>query len=304
MILVMGATGSIGRHLVRRLRQDRVPFKALVRDEAKGRELGCELVVGDFDDPASLAAAMRGVDRLFLNTAGAQPVHGEQPMIRRQKSAVDAARAAGVRRIVKVSVWNAHEGGRLAEGAHWEIERHLRASGTGWSVLQPSGFMQNFAPGAGAFAGDELVGAYGDGAVSYIDAFDIAACAAELLTGPYGHGESYVLTGPQALTQADIARELSQALGRPVRHVNLTPAALAAALKAQGLPGPFADDVAALSEAVATGYLAATTGAVRELTGRAPRTFREFLDADPEAPRAHSASGSGTGDAAQVPRGE
>ncbi|MFC4121555.1 SDR family oxidoreductase [Nonomuraea zeae] len=281
-----GATGSIGTHLVRLLLDRGVPVKALVRDEARGSALGCELVAGDFDDPSSLAAAMRGVDRLFLNAGGAQPVDGEQPMIRQQRAAIDAARAAGVSRVVKISVWHAHRGGRLAEGAHWEIEEHLKASGLGWSILQPSGFMQNFITGAGAFTTDgELAGAYGDAGVSYIDCHDVAACAAALLTGSAGLGETYVLTGPRALSHAEIAQELSTALGRTVGHVALSPDELATALRAQGLPERFADDVAELSRQVATGSLEATTDAVRELTGREPRTFAQFLAANAQALR-------------------
>jgi NAD(P)H dehydrogenase (quinone) len=112
MILVTGATGSIGRYLVRRLRQQRVPLRALVRDEAKGRALGCEYVVGDFDDPGSIAAAVVGVDRLLLNAAGAQPASGAQPMVRQQKAAIDAAVRAGVTKVVKVSVWRARGVGK------------------------------------------------------------------------------------------------------------------------------------------------------------------------------------------------
>ncbi|MEV8633065.1 SDR family oxidoreductase [Streptosporangium sp. NPDC051023] len=294
MILVTGATGSIGTQLVRRLQRDGVPFKALVRDEAKGSALDCDVVVGDFDDTDSLAAAMQGVDRLFLNAAGAQPVSGEQPMIRQQRAAIDAARVAGVSRIVKVSVWHAHEGGRLAEGAHWEIEQYLKASGLGWSLLQPSGFMQNFITGAGAFTEEgKLVGAFGDSPVSYIDCHDIAACGAVLLTGPYGHGETFVLTGPEALTQAEIAQRLSAALERTVEYVDLSPDRLSAALKAQGLPPRFADDVAALSQAVANGSLATTTTSVQDLTGDRPRTFEEFLAANLDALRAGLVSSGG-----------
>jgi uncharacterized protein YbjT (DUF2867 family) len=287
MILVTGATGSIGTHLVRLLLERGVPFRALVRDESKGRALGCDVVVGDFDDPGSLGAAMRGVDRLFLNAGGAQPVDGEQPMIRQQRAAVDAARAAGVSRVVKISVWGAHQGGRLAEGAHWEIEEHLKASGLSWSILRPSGFMQNFITGAGAFTADgKLVGAYGDAGVSYIDCHDIAACAAALLTGSAGrHGETYVLTGPRPLSHAEIARELSDALGRTVGNVELSPDELAATLRAQGLPARFADDVAELSRHVRNGSLEATTTAVRELTGREPRTFARFLAVNAQALR-------------------
>ncbi|GAA2208959.1 SDR family oxidoreductase [Nonomuraea monospora] len=294
MILVTGATGSIGTHLVRRLQRDAVPFRALVRDERKGHALGCDFVVGDFDDEASIAAAMKGVDRLFLNAGGAQPALGEQPMIRQQKTAIDAARSAGVSRIVKISVWRAHEGGRLAEGAHWEIERHLEESGVAWSVLQPSGFMQNFLTGAGSFTADgRLLGAYGDGAVSYIDCQDIADCAAALLTGPYGRGETFVLTGPQALTQAQVAAQISDVLGRPVECLDLSPAELSAALREQGLPAGFADGVSVLSQEVASGALAATTTAVQDLTGRPARTFEEFLTANVDALRAALPSSSG-----------
>ncbi|MGW0809959.1 SDR family oxidoreductase [Nonomuraea sp. NPDC002799] len=292
MILVTGATGSIGTHLVPLLLDRGAPVKALVRDEAKGAALGCDVVVGDFDDPESLAAAMRGVDRLFLNAGGAQPVDGEQPMIRQQRAVMDAARAAGVSKVVKISVWHAHQGGRLAEGAHWEIEEYLKASGLGWSILQPSGFMQNFVTGAGAFTADgKLAGAYGNAGVSYIDCHDIAACAAALLTGSAGLGETYVLTGPHALDHDEIAQELSVALGRTVEHAALSPDELGAALRAQGLPAQFADDVAELSRQVATGSLAATTDAVLELTGRRPRTFTEFLTANAQALREGLISG-------------
>ncbi|MBE1585232.1 NAD(P)H-binding protein [Nonomuraea angiospora] len=287
MILVTGATGSIGTHLVRLFQEKGVAFKALVRDEGKARALGCDVVVGDFDDPGSLVPAMEGVDRLFLNAGGAQPVDGEQPMVRQQKAAIDAARAAGVSRVVKVSVSGAHRGGRLAQGAHWEIEEYLKASGLGWSMLRPGGFMQNFVTGTAGFTADgKLLDVYGGAPVSYIDCHDIAACAAALLTGSGGLGETYELTGPQALTCAEIAQELSAALGRTVEHAELSPDELAAGLRAQGLPARFADDLAELSRQVASGSMAATTTAVRDLTRREPRTFGEFLAANAEALRA------------------
>jgi NAD(P)H dehydrogenase (quinone) len=284
VILVTGATGSIGRHLVSRLGRQQVPFRALVRGQDKGGELGCDFAVGDFDDPGSILRALRGVDRLFLNAGGAVPADGEQPMVRQQEAAIDAAVDSGVSQVVKVSVWGAREGGRLATGAHWRIEQHLKASGIAWSVLQPSGFMQNFLTGAGSFTtGGKLIDGYGGAGVSYIDCHDIAACAAALLTGPGRNAESYVLTGPEPLTFADITEKLSAALRRTVEHVMLPPAELAATLKAHGLPAQFADDVAALGVEVAGGSLTATTPAVRDLTGRAPRTFDQFIAANLQA---------------------
>lgn len=236
MILVTGATGSIGRHMVRELG---APFTALVRDEDKGRTLGCPYVVGDFDAPDSLAAALDGADQVLLNGAGAVPAPdgAPQPMVAQQKAVIDAAGRAGVEKIVKVSVWHAHRGGRLAEGAHWEIEQHLKASGIGWDILQPSGFMQNFFTGAGTFSDDgSLISPAKDAPVSYIDCRDIAACAAALLTGAPGGGRTFVLTGPQALTMAEIAGRLSGALGRPVDVIGLGGDDMASRLRVQGVP--------------------------------------------------------------------
>jgi uncharacterized protein YbjT (DUF2867 family) len=292
VILVTGATGSIGRHLVTRLRQQRVPFRALVRSQDRGRELGCDFAVGDFDDPGSVVRALSGVDRLFLNAGGAVPADGDQPMVRQQKVAVDAAVDSGVSQVVKISVWGAREGGRLATGAHWQIEQHLKASGLAWSVLQPSGFMQNFLTGAGSFTVDgKLIDGYGGGAVSYIDCYDIAACAAALLTGPGGNAESFVLTGPEPLTYADITEKLSAGLGRTVEYVTLPQGQVAATLQARGLPAQFAADVAALGREVARGALAVTTSAVRDLTGRAPRTFDQFIAANLQALRDDTSPG-------------
>jgi uncharacterized protein YbjT (DUF2867 family) len=278
MILVTGATGSIGRHLLRRLRELHLPFRVMVRDEARGGALDCDVVVGDFDDPDSLATAMAGVDRLFLNGAGAVPSSGPQPMVRQQITAIDVAVAAGVKAIVKVSVWGARPGGKLAEGAHWKIEEHLKAAPVAWSVLQPSGFMQNFLTGAGATVDSgDLIGLAGDWRVSYIDCFDIAACGAALLSGAARNGQTFVLTGPEALTQAQIAAKLSTAFGRTVRSVELSGDEMAARLTAQGLPQQFAADVVELWSDVAAGSLSAVTTAVRDLTGHPPRTFDEFL---------------------------
>jgi uncharacterized protein YbjT (DUF2867 family) len=257
---------------------------AFVRDPA--RVTGPH-VVGDLDDPASVAAALKGADRVFLNAGGAEPADGEQPMVRRQRTVIDAAVEAGVAHVVKLSVWHAREGGRLAEGAHWLIEEHLRASGLGWSVLQPSGFMQNFRTGAAVFTeGGDILGAYGDSRVSYVDCADIAACAAALLTGDPRHGETFVLTGPEALTHTEIAAKLSAVAGREIRYIDLPAHTFATRLTALGLPAAFAEDVAALFTEVAGGRLAPVTTAVADLTGRPARTFDDFLRDNAETIRA------------------
>jgi hypothetical protein len=125
----------------------------------------------------------------------------------------------------------------------------------------------------------ELIGLAGDWRVSYIDCYDIAACGAALLTGPAPAPGTFVLTGPEALTQAEIAAKLSAAFGRPVGSVELSPDELAARLTARGMPARFAGDVAELWKDVAAGSLAGITPTVRRLTGADPRTFDEFLAA-------------------------
>ncbi|WP_067709395.1 NAD(P)H-binding protein [Nocardia yamanashiensis] len=278
MILITGATGSIGRHVVRQLRKRGTRCRALVRAPERARDLDCDLVVGDFDDPASIAAALTGVDQVFLCSAGAQPTPGPQPMIAHQSAVIDAAVHAGVRRIVKISVMGARAGGPLAEGAHAEIEARLERSGLEWVILQPSGFMQNFLTGAGAFtSGDDLLGAYGTGRVSYIDCADIADCAAAILDDDSLTTRRFVLTGPEALTHAEIAALLSRAVGRTISYIDRPAKEFADNLITQGLPVQFAADVAALFEGVANGSAAEITSTVRDLTTRPATTFAEFL---------------------------
>lgn len=287
MIVVTGATGSIGRHLVARLAAAGTPFRAMVRDPAGATDLGGEVVPGDFTEPATLAAAFAGADQVFLNSSGVRPGNDQQAMIRQQRAAIDAARVAGVGHIVKVSVLRAAEGRLLAEGAHGVIESHLRTSGMTATILQPNGFMQNFVTGVNGFtAGGDVVDLYGGAGVSYIDAADIAACAAAALTRGAGAGRTHLLTGPEVLTAADVAARITAAVDRPVGVEALAPAALEESLLADGAPAGFAADIAELCREVAAGSLATTTGTVRELTGSAPRTFAAFAADHADALRA------------------
>ncbi|SER26126.1 SDR family oxidoreductase [Actinokineospora terrae] len=275
MILVTGASGSVGRRLVRRLAG--TPTTAFVRDPAKGDALGGRYAVGDFDDPATLSAALKGVDRVFLNAGGAVPAAGEQPMVRQQLAVIDAAVAAGVSHVVKLSVWHARVGGKLAEGAHGVIEEYLKASGLAWTILQPNGFMQNFSTGTAVTTHDgHLLGAYGDAGVSYVDCEDIAAAAAATLTDPRP-GETFVLTGPESLTHSEIAEKLSAFVGRGIRYLDLPAADFATHLTTLGLPDSFATDVATLFAEVASGRLAPVSTDVATLTSRSPSTFDTFL---------------------------
>ncbi|TCK22137.1 NmrA family NAD(P)-binding protein [Pseudonocardia endophytica] len=279
MIVVIGATGAIGGALARRLAADGVPFRALVRRPDVSVP-GAETVVADLDDRSSLPAAFDGATRLFLNAGGAVPVDGPQPMIAQQEAAIDAAVDTGVEHVVKISVLGVADGGPLAVGAHARIERHLAASGLAATVLRPSGFLQNLITGVAGFTADgALLDPYAGGAVGYIDAEDIAACAHAVLTGAAPGGGTHELTGPVALTHADLAAALSTVLGRPVGVSSPALDELEPTLVAQGLPPSFARDVAALATGVALGELAVVTPEVERLTGRPPRSAETFLAA-------------------------
>lgn len=281
MILVTGATGTTGEYLVSQLKERGVAFKALVRDAAKGEALGVDYAVGDYEDTASLDAAMAGVDRVFLASPGAQGrlVDGEQPMIRWERNVIDAAKAAGARYIVKLSVWNARLGAPMSQGGHAAAEAYLKASGLEWTMLQPGAYMQNFLAPERSLSDEDgnLIGPESDARVAFADARDIAASAAALLAGEAGRGESFVLTGPEAITYTEIAAKLGVGFsGQPER-------AIADRLRGYGFDTALADEMAALYATLADGVYEEVTDAVERLTGVEPTSFDGFLAANPEA---------------------
>ncbi|SFJ63492.1 Uncharacterized conserved protein YbjT, contains NAD(P)-binding and DUF2867 domains [Streptosporangium canum] len=272
MIVVTGATGTIGRALIDRLGETGTAVVAVVRRPEQGESLGCDYVVGDFDRPETIGAALSPGDRLFLNSS-LWP-----GFVHRYREVIDLARSAGVAQAVKVSVRGAEPGALLGGGMHGEVEAHLKASGLAWSILQPVGFMQNL-PAEVSFKDGEgrFYGSYGPGRVGYIDTRDIADVAAILLTRPVGADETYVLTGPEAPTHDEIATAVSGALGRTVRYVDLPVGELTGHLERQGLPGPVARDLAELMAQIGDGRWSTTTETVEALTGRPPRSLTRFL---------------------------
>ncbi|MFB4305420.1 NAD(P)H-binding protein [Actinomadura sp. GTD37] len=264
MIVVTGATGTIGRALIDELGG---AARAVVRRAEQGEELGCDYVVGDLERPESIP--LEPGDRLFLNSAlwpGFARAH---------QAVIDHAAAADVAQVVTVSVRGVSSASLLGFGMHGRVDAHLKASGVPWSILAPVGFMQNL-------AGDvdeegRIFGSYGRGGVGYIDARDIAAVAAVLLTRPVGADATYELTGPAAPTHDEVAAELTRALGRTVRYVDLTVEEAAVHLKGRGMPAEAARDLAELMSQIGDGRWASTTTTVADILGREPRSLREFL---------------------------
>ena len=219
MITVIGATGTVGGALVDELlgQRDAPAVRALVRRQDAARALagrGVEPVVGDFGDAAALGRALDGAERLFLLSPP-----GDAGMVAAQARIVDVAAERGVRHVVKLSSIGADEPvqARIVQ-AHRLIELHVERSGMAWTHLRPHWFMQNELGQAGAVASGEFH-APDVGRISLVDARDVAAAAARVLVEDGHERRAYLLTGPEALSYADIARAFEAVLGHPVAWV-------------------------------------------------------------------------------------
>lgn len=269
MILVTGATGKVGQEVVKELQRRKAPFKVGARSPEK--VAGMDAVPFDFDRPETFGAALAGVDSLFLLT----PPGGTE----REVAVVDAAKKARVKHLVKLSVWGADGEAFVFGRGHRAVERAIEASGLPWTFLRPNGFMQNFSTAhgveiknQGAFA---LCGA--DAAYSIIDARDIGAVAAEVLTAPASHvGRAYTLSGPEALSNAAIAEKISSAAGRAVKYVAMPEADYKKTMLGFGLPEEFLDAFIDLQRYYRTGAAERTTPEVEGVLGRKPISFDRF----------------------------
>ncbi|WP_093498302.1 SDR family NAD(P)-dependent oxidoreductase [Streptomyces sp. Ag109_O5-10] len=275
MILVTGATGTIGRDVVRQLAARGAKVRALTRDPARATvPAGVEVVRGDLADPASLAAASAGATAAFLLRPPG-PDAGEDAAL------VAAAREAGVERLVKLS---AIATGEAASGpsAQWHVagERAVRESGLAWTVLRPSSFASNTLTWLKALrAGEPVPNMTGDGASGVIDPRDIAEVAVRALLDAGHSGRTYTLTGPEAITVPGQAAALAEVLGRPVPTRDLSPDETRDFLRtAWGMEGGRADGVLTGLAFVRSGGNAVVTEDVREVLGRPARTFREWAE--------------------------
>ncbi|WP_406638861.1 NmrA family NAD(P)-binding protein [Amycolatopsis sp. WGS_07] len=261
MILITGATGKIGSEAVRLLG----PVRTLVRTPSGGPDE----VIGDFDRPDTLDAALRGVDTLLL----IGPAVAEQ-----QIAALDRAVAHGVQHVVRVTNHKAYPDSPVARRReHARIDAHLKASGMAYTLLAPNFFMQNLLALAPEIAGTGgFSTSAGDGRIGMIDARDVAAAAAVIASSPAEHaGRTYLLTGPELVTFADVAREWASATGRPVEYRRISTDEHRAAMEANGVPE--AGSNAQVFELLAEGDGAWLSEDFASVTGGAPRGLRTFL---------------------------
>jgi uncharacterized protein YbjT (DUF2867 family) len=271
VILVIGAGGKVGTPAVSRLVDKGLPVRALGRDPAKiaGMWPGVEAVAGDLDRPETLPPALEGVDKVLLVAAGAD-------IATEEANVIDAATKAGVGHVVLLSSQGVIAG--VASGPfHAPGEERVRASGLSWTILRPSIFMANAVlwrdtiRAQGAFYEPT-----GTGAHAMIHPADIGEVAAEVLASNGHEGQTYELTGPEAVTSADCAAALSTALGIDVRHVDIPDEAFREAMGAAGAPPVLVDSLARYFAMVKAGDFNRVTPAVPDLLGRPARSFAQW----------------------------
>jgi uncharacterized protein YbjT (DUF2867 family) len=272
MILVTGATGNIGSELVRALTQSGEPVRALARS-AQPSHNGVEYVTGDLNEPDSIRSALTAVRGLFL-------LPGYQGM----SGTLAQAKAAGVEHVVMVSS-SSIEGGEASNAITkymMDSEQAVRDSGLPWTFLRSFGFMSNALEWIPQLqAGDVVRAPWPDVPIAVIDPHDIAAVAAVALTSPGHAGRSYILSGPEPLRPADRVAILGEVLGRPLTF-EAQPDDEARAEMSKAMPADYVD---AFFRFYSGGTLDESQPRpdVRDVTGRPPRTFRDWA-------RAHAAA--------------
>lgn len=271
MILITGASGNVGKEVLKQIAQTGAQVRAAFQSVRKAPAApGVEIVALDYNQPETLRTALKGVDRVFL----VGPPTAQLPAL--EQKAVDVIAQSEIRQLVKLSAM----GGRDAifPRQHAESEAYIQSSGVPYTFLRPNGFMQNMvnynAPTINtqnAFYGTE-----GDGRVSQIDIRDVAAVAVKTLTEDGHVGKAYTLTGPEAFTNSQVAQVLSDVLGREISYVNLPPAQLRQALLSAGVPEWSADALLDLQRLYREGKAATVTQDVEQILGRKPISFAQF----------------------------
>lgn len=272
IILVTGASGNIGREVVKLLAATgRVRVAARKPDEArKTADSRVEVVAFDFARPETIVPALRGVSRLFL----LRPPELSDAN-RYMKPVIDAAKAAGVRQIVFLSILGAAKN-RVVP--HHAIENLIVESGIPYVFLRASFFMQNMTTThRDEIVRGEITVPAGNGRTSFIDARDVAAVAAQALDTPIDGSHAYDLTGSEALTYGEVAAILTETLNRPIRYTRPGILRFTLEQRKRGTPFPFIFVMVGIYTTCRLGLAGSVTDDTARLLARTPITMRQFV---------------------------
>jgi len=281
LILVIGGRSKIGAALIAELLGQGQQVRALVRageSDAGTLPATARAVTGDLADEGSLVTAMEGAEKVFLLSSP----HSQA--VSWHRNAIDAARRTQVQLLVRSSILGAdRESPAEFINAHTACDRYLEDSGLPHVIVRPNLFLQNIPEStipsidaSGTFYADA-----GEARISMVDTRDVAAVAAVVLTQPGHAGAHYDVTGPEALSYADVATRLTHAMGRQVTYVAAPDEAVRQALLGAGLNEWFADALIGLYQdyrrSGTEGYAAQVTNTVERLTGRPARSLDNLL---------------------------
>ena len=274
-VLVTGSTGNVGSLVAEELRKRAVTVRAAMtpRSFARSSTEDSGKVALDFEDPATFAAALAGVDRVFLLRP---PRMSDSTAMR---PFIDALKKGGIQQVVFLSVQGA---GSNPFVPHHGIEQYLKKSGLPWTFLRPSFFMQNLSTthAPDICERDEVFVPAGTGRTNFVDVADIAEAAAVVLTEEGHEGKAYEITGSEALTYEEVAAILSEACGRQVVYPRPSAREFKERMKSRGHDDEFVSVMGSIYRIASLGMAAGTTNDLEQLIGRKPTMFREFAQRD------------------------
>ena len=279
LIAVTGSTGEVGGRVARRLAERGLEQRLVVRDSSRAPELeGAEVKqASNYEARDEMEAALRGARTLFLAS-------GEEARnrVEQHKAAVDAAKAAGVERIVYLSFYGARPDSAFTFGRdHFHTEEHIKASGLSYAFSRDNIYL-DFVP---FFAGADgaIRGPGGNGRFAPVARDDIADVLVELLTNPDRDGRAYEVAGDEAYTLAEAAERLGKAIGREITYVDETMEEAWASRRPSGEEDWVIEGWITTYVAIAKGELAEPTTTVKDLTGHDPQRLEELLERQPES---------------------
>jgi uncharacterized protein YbjT (DUF2867 family) len=275
MIVVIGATGTNGTELIKQLTKMGERIKAVARDPDKAAYLksdNVDITQGDLDHLETLESALGGAERAFVVSSV------NQNYVKQIGNFIEAARSTGIKHIVKFSGMGADaDSPSLILRMHAETDAMVRDSGLAYTILQPNSFFQNMLWSAHAI---KTLGAFHlplrDTRQSVVDVRDIGAVAARVLTSDDHYGQTYVITGPEALSYIDVAEKLSEVLGKKIDYVDVPPDVARDAMIKAGMSEWDATAVAEIYTAFTIGNYSEVTDVISRVTGKQPITFDQF----------------------------
>jgi NAD(P)H dehydrogenase (quinone) len=274
MQLLIGATGTVGRHVAAGLRgrKDVRILAHSTRSSDAARSLGfADVVRGDLGDPAALAAAFRDVERVFLLTP-ASPAQAEHEI-----KAIEAAEKAGAKRIVKISLLFVGDAPSIRlKKPHEIVEERLAQSKLSYVAIQPPAFIDNLLWQLDSLRNGQLIYPDAKGRVSYIDARDVADVAVGALDDDSVKGRLRI-TGPEALTYGDLAARVSKQLGRTITFVDPLPSAWRAGAIDSGMPEAVADTYLEAFDYYGTRPVFLSTEAIERVRPAGARRVDDFI---------------------------